>query len=172
MVAPLKSNSSTSWKNHFKALLKFYGNGFEDLSFKSIDTGLSVWAIICLAYFPDKVSATSKQTGFPCFPFIKRPLRILRTVDFTLCACERTFLSMNLLKTANRSTMTSDRLNTLQCLNIHPSLLIAHGPHSLNFDLECFLNSFNLNFATSEEIFCMFNSVIIFDNSSSNVCVL
>ena len=100
----------------------------------------------CSANLPDNVSATLKQISFTCFPFIKRALRILGTIPVSSCACERSFSSMKLLKTYNRSTMTNNRLNALAMLyvylGIHPSSeevlkrCIAHGPHRLNFNLE------------------------------------
>ena len=110
MVGSLKNNISMSWKDHFKIFLKFYESDFEDLSFKSLDAELSLWEhhwANCSANLPDSVSATLKQISFPCFPFIKRALRILGTISVSSCACERLFSSMKLLKTYNRSTMTS-----------------------------------------------------------------
>ena len=149
MVGSLKNNISMSWKDHFKIFLKFYESDFEDLSFKSLDAELSLWEHHwenCSANLPDNVSATLKQISFPCFPFIKRALRILGTIPVSSCACERSFSSMKLLKTYNRSTMTNNRLNALAMLyvhlDIHPSSeevlkrFIAHGPHRLNFNLE------------------------------------
>ena len=97
------------------------------------------------AALPDSVSATLKRINFPCFPIIKTALRILGTVPATSCACERSFSSIKLLKTYNRSTMTNDRLNALAMLNIHLDLhptsedglrkFIALGPHRLDFDI-------------------------------------
>ena len=67
------------------------------------------------------------------------------TVPVASCAWKRSFSSMTLLKTYNRSTMTNDRLNALAMLNIrldlHPTLedvlrkFIAFGPHRLDFDI-------------------------------------
>ena len=136
-------------KDHFKIFLKFYESGFEDLSFKSLDAELSLWehhCDNCLANLPNSVSATLKQISFPCFPVIKRALRILGTIPVSSCACERSFSSMKLLQTCNRSTMTNNRLNALAMLyihlDIHPSsaevlkTFIAHDPHMLNFNFE------------------------------------
>ena len=84
MVGSLKNNISMSWKDHFKIFLKFYESDFEDLSFKSLDAELSLWEHHwenCSANLPDNVSATLKQISFPCFPFIKRALRILGTIS-------------------------------------------------------------------------------------------
>ena len=109
MVGSLKKNSM-SWKDHFKIYLKFYESDFEDFSFKSLDAELRLWEHHWengSANLPDNVSATLKQISFPCFPFIKRALRILGTISVSSCACERLFSSMKLLKTYNRSTMTS-----------------------------------------------------------------
>ena len=122
MVGSLKNNISMSWKDHFKIFLKFYESDFEDLSFKSLDAELSLWEHHwenCSANLPDNVSATLKQISFPCFPFIKRALRILGTIPVSSCACERSFSSMKLLKTYNRSTMTNNRLNALAMLYVH-----------------------------------------------------
>ena len=129
--------------------LKLHESHFEELSFKSLDAELSLWEHNwdnCSANLPDSVSATLKQISFRCFPFIKRALRILGTIPASSCACERSFLSMKLLKTYNRSTMTSNRLNALATfyvhLDIHPSSeevlkrFIVHGPHRLKFNLE------------------------------------
>ena len=136
-------------KDHFKIFLKFYESGFEDLRFKSLDAELSLWEHHwdnCLANLPNSVTAISKQISFPCFPVIKRALRILGTIPVSSCACERSFSSMKLLKTYNRSTMANNRLNALAMLYVHldnhPSSeealkrFIAHDPHRLNFNLE------------------------------------
>ena len=149
MVGSLKNNISMSWKDHFKIFLKFYESDFEDLSFKSLDAELSLWEHHwenCSANLPDNVCVTLNQISFTCFLFIKRALRILGTIPVSSCACERSFSSMKLLKTYNRSTMTNNRLNALAMLyvhlDIHPSSeeviksFIAHGPHRLNFNLE------------------------------------
>ena len=149
MVGSLKNNISLSWKDHFKIFLEFYESDFEDLNFKSLDAELSLWEYHrenCSANLPDNVSATLKQISFPCFPFIKRALRILGTITVSSCACERSFSSMKLLKTYNCPTMTNYRLNALAMLYVHLDIhegseeilkrFIAHGQHSLNFNLE------------------------------------
>ena len=72
-----------SWKDHSKIFLKFYENDFDDLSFKSIDAEISLWKHHWenfSANLPDNVSATLKHISFPCFPFIKRALRILGAI--------------------------------------------------------------------------------------------
>ena len=67
------------------------------------------------------------------------------TVPAASCAWERSFSSITLLKTYNRSTMTNDRLNALAMLDVYLDLhstaedvlrkFIALGPHRLDFDI-------------------------------------
>ena len=86
-----------------------------------------------------------KQISFPYFLFIKRALKILGTIPVSSYACERSFSSMKLLKTYNRSTMANNQLNALAMLYVHldnhPSSeealkrFIAHDQHRLNFNL-------------------------------------
>ena len=75
MVGSLKTILVRHGKITFKIFLKFYKNGFEDISFKSLHAELSLrehhWEN-CSAHLPDNVSATSNQISFPCFPLIKR----------------------------------------------------------------------------------------------------
>ena len=111
MVGLLKKNISMSLEDHFKIFLKFYESDFEDLSLKSLDAELSLWddhCENCSANLPDNVSATLTQISFSCFPFIIKALRILGTISVSLCACERSFSSMKLLKTYNHSSMTNN----------------------------------------------------------------
>ena len=93
MVSSLRNNISISWKDHFKIFLKIYESEFEDHS------------------LPDYVSATLKLISFSCFPFIKRALRKLGAIPVSSCLCEKSFPSIKLPKTYNRSTMTNNRLN-------------------------------------------------------------
>ena len=83
MSASLKSNGSTSWKHHFKIFLRFYKSEFEDLSFNSLGTEVSLleyhWEIFS-ANLPDNVSATLNEIIFSYFSFIKRALKILGTI--------------------------------------------------------------------------------------------
>ena len=129
--------------------LKFCESDLDDLSFKSLHAELSLWGHHwknCSANLPDNVSAILKQISFSCFPFIKRVLRILGTITVSSRARERSFSSMKLLKTYNRSTMTNNRLNALAILYVHLDIhlssekvikiFIPHGPHTLNFYLE------------------------------------
>ena len=43
LVASLKSPAKETWRDHFKRLLRFYENGFEDLCLLSLDGELSLW---------------------------------------------------------------------------------------------------------------------------------
>ena len=102
MVALLKINIRTLWKDHFKTFLRIFESDFKDLSLKSLDVEQSLreynWKNRS-ANFPYNVSATLKQIGLPCFSFIKRALRTLGTMTVSSRACERSFSSMKLLKT-------------------------------------------------------------------------
>ena len=91
--------------------MKFYESDFEDLSFKALDAELSLWDHHWKNYsanLPDSARNTLKQISFPCFPFIKRALRILGTIPVSPCACDRSFSSIKLLKTYNHSTVTNN----------------------------------------------------------------
>ena len=129
--------------------LKFRESDMDDLSFKSLNAELGLWEHHwnnCSANLPDNVSVILKQISFSCFPFIKRALRILGTITVLSRARERSFSSMKLLKTYNRSTMTNNRLNALAILYVHLDIhrssekvikiFFSHGPHTLNFYLE------------------------------------
>ena len=98
---------------------------FENTSLSTVDGELQLlekhWKN-SKAVVPDSVRATLKRINFPCFPFIKAALWILVTVPVTSCACERSFSSMKLLKTYNRSTMTNDGLNALAMLKVNLDL--------------------------------------------------
>ena len=119
------------------------------LRFESLDVELSLWEHHwenSSAIFPDNVGAIWKQISFFRFPFIKIALKILGRIPVSSCAYERSFSSMKLLKTYNRSTMANKRLNVLSMLYVHldmhpsfeevPRRFIAHGPHKLNCNLE------------------------------------
>ena len=129
--------------------LKFRESDMDDFSFKSLNAELGLWGHHwknCSANLPDNVSVILKQISFSYFPFIKRALRILGTITVLSRARERSFSSMKLLKTYNRSTMTNNRLNALAILYVHLdihrssekviNIFISHGPHTLNFYLE------------------------------------
>ena len=97
--------------NHFKDFLKFSKDDFENTSLSTVDGELQLWDQHwknSKAILSDSVSATLKRIDFPCFSIIKAALRILDTVPIKLCACERSFSVMKLLKTYNRSTVTND----------------------------------------------------------------
>ena len=110
-IIPYIMASSPNWRDHFKDFLKFYKDDFENLSLSTVDGELQLWKQHWKnpkAVLPDSVSATLKRINFPCFPIIKTALRILGTVLVTPWVCERSFSSMKLLKTYNRSTLTND----------------------------------------------------------------
>ena len=83
-VGLLRNNISMTWKEHFKISLKFYESDFAELSFESLDAELREYRWEnSSANVPDNVSVTLKQVSFPCFPFIKRALRILVTIPIS-----------------------------------------------------------------------------------------
>ena len=85
-----------------RRFLSFYENNFEDLCLLSLDGELSPREHHCknsVKRLQDNISSTLKQITFPSFPIIKRALRILGTMLITSCTNERSFLSINLLKT-------------------------------------------------------------------------
>ena len=98
-------------RDHFKDFLKFYKDDFENTSLSTVDGELQLWELHwknSKAALPDSVSATLKRINLSMLPNHQTALRILGTVPVTSCACERSFSSVKLLKTYNRSTMKND----------------------------------------------------------------
>ena len=68
---------------------------------------------------PRSLSQTLKLVNFPGYENIKESLKILATLPITSCECERSFSSLRLLKTFNRTTMSDERLDELAMIYIH-----------------------------------------------------
>ena len=115
---PLKSN--LSWREQF---LKFVNMYRDDLPNPEVLNGeLDVWEndwLNSVVKAPESLSLTLKLTNFEGYSNIKEALKILATLPVTSCECERSFSSLKLLKSFNRSTMVTDRLNGLALVYIH-----------------------------------------------------
>jgi len=61
---------------------------------------------------PKSLSQTLQLIDFPGYENIKEALKILATLPITSCECERSFSSLRLLKTFNRTTMGDERLKS------------------------------------------------------------
>lgn len=68
---------------------------------------------------PDTIPSTLKLVNFDGYSNIFESLKILAVLPVTSCECKHSFSSLKLLKTFNRSTMVTDRLNGLALLYIH-----------------------------------------------------
>jgi len=68
---------------------------------------------------PKSLSQTLQLIDFPGYENIKEALKILATLPITSCECERSFSSLRLLKTFNRTTMGDERLDELALVYIH-----------------------------------------------------
>lgn len=65
------------------------------------------------------LSATLKQCDSTFFPNVHKLLLLLATTPVTSCEAERVFSQMKLVKSSLRSTMTTDRLESLVRLRVH-----------------------------------------------------
>ena len=67
----------------------------------------------------DSVFMTLKRVDSLSFLNIHLALKLLGTFPVTICECERSFSSLRIVKTCDRSTMTNATLNGLALLFIH-----------------------------------------------------
>ena len=67
----------------------------------------------------DSVSVTLKRVDSLAFQNIHLALKLLGTLPIATCQCERSFSSLRIVKTWDRSKMTNSRLNGLALLFIH-----------------------------------------------------
>ena len=115
-------NESSDRKREFMVFANYYyeefpnSNGFD----ADLDLLFKLWVCAKLKNnLPDFVSVTLKRVDSLAFPNIHLALKLLGTWPITTCECEQSFLSLRIVKSWNRSTMTNARLNGLVLLFIH-----------------------------------------------------
>ena len=111
-----------SWKSDLLDLCEFYRKDLPE--FHLINAEINLWEEYWLQYKGDvpKDLISTLQTLPVGFENISIMLRILATMPFSSCECERSFSSMKRLKTYIRSTMTADRLNGLALMHVHQNI--------------------------------------------------
>ena len=111
------------WKIKFQSFVNFYSTDLPCAISLSAELDLweSYWAQekICL---PENISSTLKSIPNNQFSNLRVFLCILRTLPLTSSACERSFSAMRRLKNYTRSTMSSERMNSLALLHIHQEI--------------------------------------------------
>jgi hypothetical protein len=112
--------SSLTWEKQFLA----FANAYQlDLPyFERLDGEIEAWKADWKSSKikpPDSLSQTLQLVDFPGYENIKESLKILATLPITSCECERSFSSLRLLKTFNRTTMCDERLDELALIYIH-----------------------------------------------------
>ena len=115
---PIKSKST--WKEQFFNFAEFYQDDLPH--FISLNGELDLWENDWLnskIEIPNSISLTLKLVNYPGYSNIKESLKILATLSITSCERERSFSSLKLLKSFNRSTMLTERLNGMALLYIH-----------------------------------------------------
>ena len=122
-------NFVSEWQPDFSNLLKLYG---DDLPFsRGFATEIDMWKIKWTtmpsaekAHELDTPEKVLKHTDKDFFPNIHALLFIITTLPVTSCECERSISLLRQLKTALRSTMKEDRLNSLALLKCHREINI------------------------------------------------
>ena len=112
--------SSSSWKEQFDCFSRFYISDFP--SPECLSGELKVWENdwkTSKIKPPESIAMTLKLSNFEGYTNIKEALKILATIPVTSCECERSFSALKLLKTYNRTTMLTERLNGLALLYVH-----------------------------------------------------
>ena len=113
---------SSDWKKEFMVFANYYYEHFPNSD--SLDAELDLWfkLLDCVKFksnLPDSVSITLKRVDSLAFPNIHLALQLLSILPITTCECERSFTSLRILKTWDRSTMKNARLNGLALLFMH-----------------------------------------------------
>ena len=115
-------NESSDWKKEFMVFANYYYEDFPN--FNGLDAELDLWFNFwdCAKFknnLPDSISVTLKRVDSLAFPNTHLALKLLGTFPITTCECDRSFSSLRIVKTWDRSTMTNARLNGLALLFIH-----------------------------------------------------
>ena len=115
-------NESSDWKKEFMVFANYYYEDFPN--FNGLDAELDLWFNFwdCAKFkndLPDSVSVTLKRADSLAFPNIHLALKLLGTLPITTCEYERSFSSLRIVKTWDRSTIANARLNGVALLFIH-----------------------------------------------------
>ena len=115
-------NESSDWKKEFMVFANYYYEDFPN--FNGLDAELDLWFNFwdCAKFkndLPDSVSVTLKRADSLAFPNIHLALKLLGTLPITTCEYERSFSSLRIVKTWDRSTTANARLNGVALLFIH-----------------------------------------------------
>ena len=115
-------NESSDWKKEFMVFANYYYEDFPN--FNGLDAELDLWFNFwdCAKFkndLPDSVSVTLKRADSLAFPNIHLALKLLGTLPITTCEYERSFSSLRIVKTWDRSMIANARLNGVALLFIH-----------------------------------------------------
>ena len=115
-------NESSDWKKEFMVFANYYYEDFPN--FNGLDAELDLWFNFwdCAKFkndLPDSVFVTLKRVDSLAFPNIHLALKLLGTLPITTCEYERSFSSLRIVKTWDRSTIANARLNGVALLFIH-----------------------------------------------------
>ena len=115
-------NESSDWKKEFMVFANYYYEEFPN--FNDIHAEFNLWFNFwdCATFkknLLDSVFMTLKRVDSLSFLNIHLALKLLGTFPITICECERSFSSLKIVKTCDRSTMTNATLNGLALLFIH-----------------------------------------------------
>ena len=106
------------WKKDFQNLCIQYLDDLPNPAniSQEVDNWESTWIGCPLNVFPATISETLKVINHKSFPNISTIVRIMATLPFTSCTCERAASSLRIIITYLRSTMGQDRLSSLATL--------------------------------------------------------
>ncbi|XP_025414908.1 52 kDa repressor of the inhibitor of the protein kinase-like [Sipha flava] len=116
---------STLEKDEFISLIDFYNHDLADNNKDILISELKLWQRKILPL--DKQSTNAMDALIICndmYPNIYKLLQILATLSVSTASSERSFSSLQRIKTYLRNTMSEKRLNGLAMLSIHRSISV------------------------------------------------
>ena len=115
---PVKSN--LTWRQQFSKFCNLYNADLPNPT--GLSGELNAWEndwLMSKVPPPISIPLTLKLVNFDGYNNIKEALKILGTLPVTSCECERSFSSLKLLKSFNRTILSTERLNGLALVYIH-----------------------------------------------------
>ncbi|KAL5486500.1 hypothetical protein EMCRGX_G018988 [Ephydatia muelleri] len=147
MPSEIVNSNTTISEPDFSNLLKLYD---DDLPFsRGFDSEMDMWKIKWTkmpseANELDTPEKVLRHTDKDFYPNIHALLVIITTLPVTSCECEKSISLLRHLKTALRSTMGKDRLNSLALIKCHEKWIstLKNAPPTLAPHLmQCSLNT-------------------------------
>ena len=115
---------NVNWREKFSLFADLFKDDFPRP--KALEAELDLWKTYWLGSkdcLPDNIPSTLKWIPFNGLNNIKVSLRIHGTSSVTTCTCERSFSAMRRFKTYTRSTMISERLNSIALMHVHQEIV-------------------------------------------------